>query len=161
MPSERTRNPGESREASAGLSVSQLLGVLDHLEDNLMVVDPAGILRYWNESSARSFGVPDVPALGRPFSGLVHPEDSPEIIEAMEFFFEKGSPPPKSGEPEVRIRLRDAEGFWSACIARLRVIRLSGDTAPLCLLGVREDRDRRRLEPGREKVQVLTDEVEA
>ena len=159
--SERTKNPGEPDEESAGLSVSQVLGILDHLEDNLMVVDPAGILRYWNESSAGSFGAPDVPALGRPFSGLVHPEDSPEIIEAMEFFFEKGSPSPKSSEPEVRIRLRDAEGFWSACIARLRVIRLSGDTDPLCLLDVREDRERRRIEPWREKVQELEEEVEA
>ncbi len=120
MPSERTKNPGESREESAGLSVSQILGVLDHLEDCLMVVDTAGILRYWNESSSERFGTPDFPALGRPFSGLVHPEDSPEIIEAMEFFFEKGSPPPKTGEPEVGLRIRDAEGFWLACIARLR-----------------------------------------
>lgn len=126
-----------------------------------MVVDTAGILRYWNESSANRFGTPDPPALGRPFSGLVHPEDSPEIIEAMEFFFEKGSPAPKTGEPEVGLRIRDAEGFWLACIARLRVIRPSGDTDPLCLLSVREDRERRRIEPWREKVQELEEEVEA
>lgn len=161
MPSERTKNPGEPLEESAGLSVSQIVGVLDHLEDCLMVVDTAGILRYWNESSSERFGTPDVPALGRPFSGLVHPEDSPEIIEAMEFFFEKGSPPPKTGEPEVGLRIRDAEGFWLACIARLRVIRPSGDTDPLCLLSVREDRERRRIEPWREKVQELEEEVEA
>ena len=161
MPSERTKNPGESGEESAGLSASQILGVLDHLEDCLMVVDTAGILRYWNESSSERFGTPDFPALGRPFSGLVHPEDSPEIIEAMEFFFEKGSPPPKTGEPEVGLRIRDAEGFWLACIARLRVIRPSGDTDPLCLLSVREDRERRRIEPWREKVQELKEEVEA
>ena len=36
---ERTKNPGKSHEESAGLSVSQILGVLDHLEDCLMVVD--------------------------------------------------------------------------------------------------------------------------
>ena len=161
MPFERTKNPGEPLEESAGLSVSQIVGVLDHLEDCLMVVDTAGILRYWNESSSERFGTPDVPALGRPFSGLVHPEDSPEIIEAMEFFFEKGSPPPRTGEPEVGLRIRDAEGFWLACIARLRVIRPSGDTDPLCLLSVLEDRERRRIEPWREKVQELEEEVEA
>jgi two-component system sensor kinase FixL len=161
VPSERTKNPGEPLEESAGLSVSQLLGVLDHLEDCLMVVDPAGILRYWNESSSRRFGTPDSPALGRPFPGLVHPEDSTEIIEALEFFFQKGSPPVKTGEPEVRLRIRDAEGFWSDCIARLRVMRLSGDTDPLCLLSVREDRERRRIEPWHEKVQELEEEVQA
>ena len=68
MPSERTKNPGEPLEESAGLSVSQIVGVLDHLEDCLMVVDTAGILRYWNESSSERFGTPDVPALGRPFT---------------------------------------------------------------------------------------------
>ena len=161
MAFERTKNPGESREESVGLSVSQILGVLDHLEDCLMVVDTAGILRYWNESCSERFGAPDFPALGHPFSGLVHPEDSPEIIEAMAFFFGKASPPSKTGDPEVRIRIRDTEGFWSACIARLRVIRPSGDTDPLCLLNIRRDRERRRIEPWREKVQELEEEVEA
>ncbi len=161
MASERTKNPGKPLEESAGLSVSQIVGVLDHLEDCLMVVDPAGILRHWNKSSSKRFGTPDFRALGSPFSGLVHPEDSPEFTEALEFFFRKRSPPPKTGGREVRIRIRNAKGFWLACIARLRVIRISGDTDPLCLLIVRQDRERRRIEPWREKVQELEEEVEA
>jgi len=159
--SDKTKNPGEPRGESAGLSASQILGILDHLEDCLMAVDQAGILRYWNESSSGRFGTPDLPALGRPFSALVHPEDSPEIIEALEFFFKKGSPSLKTGGPEIRLRIRDAEGFWLASIAKLCVIRTSGDTDPLCLLSVREDRERRRIEPWRDKVQELEEEVEA
>ncbi len=158
---EKSEKPGQPGEESAALSVAQILGILDHLEECLMVVDEAGTLRHWNDSSSERFGVPEQPALNRPFADLVHPEDSPEILEALSFFFKKRTPPMKSGGPEIRLRIRDAEGFWLTCIAQFRVVRPAGNTDPLCLLNVREDRERRKIEPWREKVQELEEEVQA
>ncbi len=143
------------------LSMPQVLGILDHLEECLMVVDQAGVLRYWNERSARRFGAPDSPAPGRPFPDFVHPEDAPETVEALKYFFGRGRPQAGDGGAEIRLHFRDAEGLWLACIARFRIIHISGDKEPLCLVSVREDRERRRIEPWREKVQELEEEVEA
>ncbi len=161
MATDKSEKPDEPCEESSGLSVSQLLGILDHLDECLMVVDETGILRHWNEASSRRFGVPDLPPLDRHFPGLVHPGDSPEIQEALEVFFQRRSSSQKADGPEIRLRLRDVEGFWLDCIAQFRVVCPSADTEPLCLLRIHEDRERRRVEPWREKVQELEEEVEA
>jgi PAS domain S-box-containing protein len=157
---EEHKNPGASHEDLWGLSVSTFESLLDHMEECLMVVDRTCILRYWNAPCVRRFGASDAPGPGHPFSALVHPEDCREIEEALAFFFQEKSPPRITDGPEIRLRIRDVEGFWSACIARLRVIRPSGDPDGFCLLRVREDRERRKLEPWREKVQELEEEVE-
>ena len=158
---EEMKNPSKLPEESPDLSRSQFHAILDHLEDCLMVVDQTGALLYWNDPSARRFGTLDSLSAGRPFSDLVHPEDSQEIVEALAFFFKEGSPRRQAGGPEIRLRMLDSKGFWLACIAQFRVIRPSGDQDRFCLVRVREDRERRKLEPWREKVLELEEEVEA
>jgi PAS domain S-box-containing protein len=158
---EKTKNQRRLREAAPGLSPKQLQGILDHLEDWLVVVDRDGVLSYWNEPAAGRFGAPDSPAMGRRFTDLVHPEDAREVVEALAFLFNEGSAVPEAGGPEIGLRIRDAEGSWLACVAQLRIIRTSEQPVGLCLLRVREDRERRKIEPWREKVLELEEEVEA
>lgn len=158
---EKVKNPGAPFDEPVGLSALEMQAILDHLEECLMVVDPAGILCHQNEAAARRFGTVGSPRLGRSVAALVHPEDLPEVIEALEPFRETESLPIKSGGPELRVRLRDAQGSWLACILQLRALRPSRQTAPLCLLRIREDRERRKTGPLQEKVQELEEEVEA
>ncbi len=159
--SEETKSPGGSCEGTPGLSLAQLREILDRLEDCLMVVERTGVLRYWNERSSSRFGTLDSPAVGSPLADIVHPEDSPELIEALESLFQEGPHALEGEGPELRLRLRNVEGSWLACIMRLRLLRPSEGPDPLCLLSVREDRERRKTEPWREKVQELEEEVEA
>ena len=145
----------------AGLSVRQLQRFLDHLDVCLMGVDSNGVLRYWNEPSARQFGNLDFSPLGRPLRDLVHPEDSEEISEALEFFSKEGHAPAQGEEPEIAIRMRDSKGLWFSCIAQLLIVRPTDDTGRFFLLRVREDRERRKIEPWRAKVEALEEQVEA
>lgn len=126
-----------------------------------MLVDRAAVLRYMNKAAATRFGNGGSPAVGSPLCNLVHPEDAPEVIDALEFLFERGTVPLKGGGPEIRIRFMGGRDSWLSCIAHLSAIRPTADPDPLCLLRVREDRERRRIEPWREKVQELEEEVEA
>jgi PAS domain S-box-containing protein len=155
------KNAGSLPKESTGLAEPQILGILDHLGEWLVVVDQAGMLRYWNKPAAERFEGPGVTGLGSHFASFVHPEDSAEIQEALQVFFQRGSLPLRNDGPEIRLRIRESQGSWLACIARFRIIRPSDDPEWFCLLNVREDRERRRLEPWREKVQELEEEVEA
>ncbi len=150
-----------TRESRPGLSLAQLQEILDRLEDCLMVVERTGVLRYWNEPSSSRFGSPGFPAVGRPLSDIVHPEDSPEFVEALESVFQEAPDPPGEEGGGIRLRLRSVEGPWQGCVVRLRLLRSSEDPDPVCLLNVREDRERRKTDPWREKIQDLEEEVEA
>jgi PAS domain S-box-containing protein len=158
---EKAKNAGRPPEKSPALSALQIEAVLDQLEDCLMIVDRAAILRYRNKAAAKRFGTGGSPAVGSPLRDIVHPEDAPEIIDALEFLFEREAFPLEGGGPKIRIRLMGGRDSWLGCIVQLSPIRPTPNTDPLCLLRIREDRERREIEPWREKVQELQEEVEA
>ncbi len=160
-PSQGAKNPVEQHEEPV-LGPSQLRGILDHLDILLAAVARDGTLIYWNDSFARRFDLPSE----RPFprvslSELVHPQEIEKTLSVLGDLFEGFAVAGRVADAEVRFRLRSSKGTWSACIARARVVVPKDASQPFCLLRVREDRERRRSEPLREKVQELEEEVES
>jgi PAS domain S-box-containing protein len=140
---------------------AKLKGILDHLDALMMIVEPDGTLSYWNEATVRRFGSPQISPVGQPFEDMIHPQDTAKTRKALDSLFRAGSSASTAEVPEIRFRIRHAEGGWVPCLARARRIEPHGLAGSFCLLLVREDRERRKAEPLREKLQELEEEVEA
>ncbi len=153
-------SPGEE-EILPDPFVQRLEGILDQMETLLLLVEADGILSYWNQPAENRFRDPDRNPVGRPLAEIVHPKDSRRLREAMNDIFQEGLVPEEEDASDIRFRLKGAGGKWVFCIARPRLTQIPASEFSVCLLSIREDRERRKTEPLHERVQELEEEVEA
>lgn len=143
-------------------TAQELRGILDQIDSLLLLVEEDGSLRYWNEPSARRFGNAHHSPVGGPFYALIHPEDLPATKRSLEQVF-RGTPLPGDTDfGEIKFRMKGWEDAWVNCLAKPRMLPRREDARPLCVLVLREDRERRRGgEPLWDRVQELIEEVKA
>jgi len=140
--------------------LSRLRGILDCMNSLLLLVERDGTLSYWNQQAAVRLGDEKNDPLGKPLSQRIHPRDARRIQDVLEDVFQEGTPAEQDDPSEIHFRMKGADSSWVYCIARPSLFRVPESSDPLCLLVVREDRERRRGEPLQERVQELVEAVE-
>jgi len=151
---------GENQEA-ADPRVRRLAGILDRMNSLVLLVESDGTLSYWNRPAAERLRDSQEVPLGRPLIELVHPRDSSRVAEVVAEIFREGPGAEADDQRDFRFRMKSAPGReWSFFVARPYTFSVPDCGAVVCLLVLREDMERRKAEPWRERVQVLEEEVE-
>jgi len=141
--------------------VSRLERILDQIDSLLLLVESDGTLSYWNEPSARRLGGSARDPIGRPFLDLVHPKDVKKLRKVFDDIFMEESLWKGAPDSELSFRLKGVNDSWLYCLAQPSVLEIPDSPHSVCLLKLREDRERRQEGPLRERVQELVEEVEA
>jgi len=140
--------------------LNRLRGILDQMNSLLVLVEQDGTLSYWNRLAAERLGDEKEDPLGKPLAGRVHPRDARRVQDSLGDVFQEGPSVEQDDPSEMHFRMKGSDGSWVYCIARPRLLNLPEAPAPVCLLILREDRERRKGEPLRERVQELVEAVE-
>ena len=138
----------------------RLEGILGQMNALLMLVEADGTLSFWNELAAERLGDPKKNPVGKPFTELIHPRETRRIREALNDIFQEGPPSEEDDPSDIHFRMKGVEGRWVFCIARPHLFKVPDSDDPVCLLNVREDRERRKSEPLQDRVQELEEKVE-
>lgn len=138
----------------------RLEGILDQMNTLLMLVEADGTLSFWNEPAATRLGDPKNNPVGRPLSELIHPRDTRRTREVLNEIFQEGPSSEEDDPSEIHFRMKGSDGRWVFCIARPQLFCVPDSEAPVCMLNVREDRERRKSEPLQDRVQELEEKVE-
>ena len=87
--------------------VAVIASLVEQYSDMVVVVDASGRLRWANRASERVLGPDRAAKLGLPLLDLVHPDDRPQVVEALASTLD-GS----GGFEPIHVRVHCADGTW-------------------------------------------------
>lgn len=138
----------------------RLQGILDQMQSLLLLVEQDGTLSYWNRPASERLRDDTANPVGKPLTARVHPKDARRVREILNDIFQEGPCEEEDNPSEIHFRMKGSDASWVYCIARSRLLNLPVSPSPVCLLVLREDRERRKVEPLQERVQELVEAVE-
>jgi diguanylate cyclase (GGDEF)-like protein/PAS domain S-box-containing protein len=118
----------------------RLRSLVQHASDVLTVVDADFVVRYQSAAAETVFGIEPGSLLGRPVSSLVHPDDQAVFDHRL-----RDAQPPPHQPAKVEVRMRRADGTWTATETAISNL-LDDRGVQGLLLTTRDVSDRKRLE---------------
>jgi PAS domain S-box-containing protein len=149
-----TRDITERKEAEDALrrSESHFRRLIDNAQDNIVIVDQAGIMTYQSPSSIRMTGYPPEELVGKSAFAFIHPDDAEATAAELNRAFAN---PGYTGHAEYRFLHKDGSWHWHEAFGQT----LSPDGADEGLVANVRDTTERRL--AEEALRRATAEAEA
>ena len=134
----------------------RLQGILDHLDSAVLLLDEDCLLTYWNRPAADLLRLEGKTLIGLSFTACIHPNDREGFSKTVQ----RVSMETAQDHLEIKFRIKGRQGEeWTYVLAQVRWIGVPDHTSKACLLSLREDRERRRADPFRQRYESLEQQV--